>query len=70
MADKLGQTICDPLGHPWICCVPDPYVQEELEVLKKKIFRQDLKVRRTTHKDMREVPMWDYEKYIARNKKP
>ena len=71
MQAQLGQTICDPCGHPWICCVPDPFIGDELKRLQKKIHRENLIVRKTTRRDIEKVPMWDYEKYLQKeNKSP
>ena len=63
---KLGFTICDPLGHPWICLVPKRFIASEIKLLQDKINREDLKVRKTTQVDIERVINWTFEKYLKR----
>lgn len=69
MSDKLDFTICDPCGHPWICMVPKKFISSEIKRFRKKIGRENLKVRKTHPKDLEKVEIWTFEKYLKRIEK-
>lgn len=69
MPNYLGYSICDPCGHPWICCVPKTFIYSEIKRLKQKIKREGIKVRKTTKHDMEKVEIWTFENYLKRIEK-
>ncbi|HLD91366.1 MAG TPA: hypothetical protein VI911_10175 [Patescibacteria group bacterium] len=64
--NKLGFSICDPGGHPWICAVPKRFITSEIKHLQNKLKREGMKVRRTTQKDIKEIVNWKFENYLKR----